>query len=146
MHLRQLIYCFVLVGILGVVAKTASARIVPISKTPRTSRYFDLESRNRETYERARSWRLFIDRPLDWLTLFRWYFGNLVWLLPLVVFMPGLWRSKRTRFALILTAIIAAASLIEVWWRGGGDWRIHRLFSRGGPGHSSPDRGDESST
>jgi hypothetical protein len=65
--------------------------IVPISKTPRTSRYFDLESRNRETYERARSWRLFIDRPLDWLTLFRWYFGNLVWLLPLVVFMPGLW-------------------------------------------------------
>ena len=120
--------------------------IVPISKTRRTSRYFDLESRNRETYERARSWRLFIDRPLDWLTLFRWYFGNLVWLLPLVVFMPGLWRSKRTRFALILTAIIAAASLIEVWWRGGGDWRIHRLFSRGGLGHSSPDRGDESST
>jgi hypothetical protein len=45
-----------------------------------------------------------------------------------------------------LTAIIAAASLIEVWWRGGGDWRIHRLFSRGGLGHSSPDRGDESST
>ena len=39
-----------------------------------------------------------------------------------------------------------AASLIEVWWRGEGDWRIHRLFSRGGLGHSSPDRGDESST
>src|SRR5882724_3830068 len=90
--------------------------IVPISTTPRTSRHFDVESRNRETYERARSWRLFIDRPLDWLTVFRWYFGNLVWLLPLVVFMPGLWRSKRTRFVLILTAIIAAASLIEVWW------------------------------
>ena len=34
--------------------------IVPISKTPRTSRYFDLESRNRETYERARSWRLLL--------------------------------------------------------------------------------------
>ena len=30
--------------------------------------------------------------------------------------MPGLWRSKRTRFALILTAIIGTASLIEVWW------------------------------
>jgi hypothetical protein len=30
--------------------------------------------------------------------------------------MPGLWRSKRTRFALNLTAIIGAASLIEVWW------------------------------
>ena len=30
--------------------------------------------------------------------------------------MPGLWRSRRTRFALILTAIIGAASLIEVWW------------------------------
>jgi hypothetical protein len=90
--------------------------IVPISMTPRTSRYFDLESRNRETYDRARSWRLLIDRPLDWLTLFRYYYGNLVWLLPLVVFIPGLWRSRRTRFALILTAIIGATSLIEVWW------------------------------
>jgi hypothetical protein len=30
--------------------------------------------------------------------------------------MPALWRSKRTRFAFILTAIIGAASLIEVWW------------------------------
>src|SRR5213083_3043053 len=55
---------------------------VPISTTPRTFRNFDLESRNRETYERARSWRLLIDRPLDWLTLFRYYYGNLVWLLP----------------------------------------------------------------
>ena len=52
----------------------------------------------------------------------------------------------RARPEFFLTAIIAAASLIEVWWRGGGDWRIHRLFSRGGLGHSSPDRGDESST
>jgi hypothetical protein len=90
--------------------------IMPISTTPRTFRHFDLESRNRETYDRARSWRLLIDRPLDWLTLFRYYYGNLVWLLPLVVFIPGLWRSRRTRFALILTAIIGATSLIEVWW------------------------------
>jgi len=52
----------------------------------------------------------------------------------------------RARPEFFLTAIIAAASLIEMWWRGGGDWRIHRLFSRGGLGHSSPDRGDESST
>ena len=90
--------------------------ILPTSATPRTFRHFDLESRNRETYERARSWYLFIDRPLDWLTLLRYYYGNLIWLLPVVVFLPALWHSRRTRFALILTAVIGAASLIEVWW------------------------------
>jgi hypothetical protein len=90
--------------------------IVPISTTPRNFRQFDLESRNRGTYERARSWRLFADRPLDWFTLLRYYYGNLIWLLPVGMFMPALWRSKRTRFALILVAIIGAASLIEVWW------------------------------
>jgi hypothetical protein len=90
--------------------------IVPTSTTLRTYRHFDLESRNRATYERARSWRLLIDRTLDWLTLLRYYFGNLIWLLPVAMFIPELWRSRKTRFALILTAIVAAASLIEVWW------------------------------
>ena len=69
-----------------------------------------------ETYDRARSWRLFVDRPLDWLTLLRYYYGNLIWLLPVVAFAPFLWRSRRTRFAAILTAVIAAASVTEVWW------------------------------
>lgn len=90
--------------------------VMPLSTTPRTFRHFDLESRARETYERVRSWRLFIDRPLHWLTLLRFYYGNLVWLLPLVVFMPFLWRSRRTRFAATLIAVVGAASLIEVWW------------------------------
>jgi hypothetical protein len=89
---------------------------VPISTTPRTFRHFDLESRNRETYQRARSWRLSIDRPLDWLTLLRYYYGNLIWLLPVAVFTPFLWRSKRTRFVAVLVGAIGAASLIEVWW------------------------------
>jgi hypothetical protein len=87
---------------------------MPISTTPRTFRHLDLESRARETYDRTRSWRLFIDRPLDWLTLLRYYYGNLIWLLPLVVFMPFLWRSRRTRFATILVTAIGAASVIEV--------------------------------
>ena len=90
--------------------------IVPISTTPRTFSHFNLESRNRETYERARSWHLLSDRALDWLTLLRYYYGNLIWLLPVAMFMPEIWRSKRTRFALIVTAIIGVASLIEVWW------------------------------
>ena len=89
---------------------------LPLSTAPRTFRHFDLESRARETYERVRSWRLFVDRPLDWLILLRFYYGNLIWLLPLVVFMPFLWRSRRTRFATILVTAIGAASLIEVWW------------------------------
>ena len=89
---------------------------LPFSTAPRTFRHFDLESRARETYERVRSPRLLVDRALDWLTLLRFYYGNLLWLLPLVVFMPFLWRSKRTRFATILVTTIGAASLIEVWW------------------------------
>jgi hypothetical protein len=36
--------------------------------------------------------------------------------LPLVVFMPFLWRLKRTRFAAVLVAVIGSASLVEVWW------------------------------
>lgn len=90
--------------------------IMPISAAPRTFRHFDLESRNRETYERARSWHLLVDRSLDWLTLLRYCYGNLIWLLPVPVFMPLVWHSKRTRFAGVLVAIIGVASLIEVWW------------------------------
>lgn len=89
---------------------------MPISNTPRTFRQFNLESRNRETYERARSWRLFIDRPLDWLTLLQYYYGNLIWVLPLALFIPSLLRSKRTRFAVVLVAAAGTASLAEVWW------------------------------
>jgi hypothetical protein len=37
-------------------------------------------------------------------------------LLPVVVFIPALWRSNRTRFALILMAVVGVSSLIEVWW------------------------------
>jgi len=89
---------------------------MPISTAPRTLRPFDLESRNRETYDNARSWRLLVDRPMDWLVLLRHYYGNLIWLLPVAAFAPLLWHSQRTRFAAILMAIIGAASLIEVWW------------------------------
>ena len=87
---------------------------MPISTTPR--RHFDLDLRARETYDRARSWRLFVDRPKDWLILLRHYYGNLIWLLPLVAFAPCLWRSRRIRFAAILAVVIVAASMIEVWW------------------------------
>jgi len=89
---------------------------MPIATTPRTLRHFDLESRVRGTYERARSWRLFMDRPIDWLVLLRLYYGNLIWLLPIAAFAPLLWRSRRTRFAAILMAVIGTASVVEVWW------------------------------
>lgn len=89
---------------------------VPISTRPRAFRHFDLESRNRETYERARGWRLLVDRLLDWLTLLRYYYGNLIWLLPVAVFAPVLWRSKKMRFPAVLVGVIGTASLTEVWW------------------------------
>src|SRR5437667_6790992 len=87
--------------------------IMPISTSPRSLRHFDLESRNRETYQRARSWRLLVDRPLDWLTLLRYYYRNLIWLLPLAVFVPFLWRSKRTRIAVVPVAVIGMVSLMR---------------------------------
>jgi hypothetical protein len=116
MHLRQLIYCFVLVGILGVVAKTASAN-------------------GRDWWQRfvrALS-ALARHKTLSWIGL-----GVLV-LVVRAALLP-IWPIPAP------TIYDEFSYLIEVWWRGGGDWRIHRLFSRGGLGHSSPDRGDESST
>jgi hypothetical protein len=89
---------------------------IPISTTPRTFQHFDLESRVRKTYDRARSWRLMVDRPIDWFILLPGYYGNVIWLLPLAASAPFLWRSRRTRFATILTLTMAAASVIEVWW------------------------------
>ncbi len=89
---------------------------IPLSTGPRTLRHFYLESRMLGTYQRVRSWRLFVDRPIDWLALLRIYYGNLIWLIPLVAFAPLLWRSRRTRFATIFITVIAVASLTEVWW------------------------------
>ena len=89
---------------------------IPVSTTPRTFRHFYLESRMMGTYQRVRSWRLFVDRPVDWLVLLRIYYGNLIWLLPLAAFAPSLWRSRRTRAAAILIGVIAVVSLTEVWW------------------------------
>ncbi len=89
---------------------------MPVSTAPRTFRHFDLEARTRETYDRARSLRLLVDRPLDWLILLSSYYGSAIWLLPLAAFAPFLWRSRRTRFAAILTLAMGAASVIEVWW------------------------------
>ena len=88
--------------------------VIPLATTPR--RPFDLEARERNTYHRVRSWRLLIDRPLDWLILLRAYYGNLIWLFPVIAALPLLWRSKRTRLPTILAVCIGAASIIEVWW------------------------------
>jgi hypothetical protein len=89
---------------------------LPLSTPSRTFRHFDLETRERKTYDRVRSFRFFEDRPLDWLILLPGYYGNVIWLLPLVASAPFLWRSRRTRFAAILTLAIGAASVVEVWW------------------------------
>ncbi len=89
---------------------------MPLSTTPPNFRRFDIELWTRQTYDRVRSWRVFVDRPLDWLTLLRYYYGNLIWLLPMALCVPYLWHSKRTRYPAILVGVIGAASLIEVWW------------------------------
>ncbi len=93
--------------------------VVPISTTPRVFRHSDFEMMEkgaREAHDRARSLRLLVDRPLDWLTLLRNYYGNLLWLLPVVAFAHLLWRSRRVRFAVVVVVVIGTASLIEVWW------------------------------
>ena len=89
---------------------------MPLSTTPPDFRRFDIERWTRQAYDRVRSWRVFVDRPLDWLTLLRYYYGNLIWLLPLAVFTPLVWRCRRTRFTVILVALTGMASLVETWW------------------------------
>jgi hypothetical protein len=89
---------------------------IPTSTPSEGFRPFDLESRTLYTYGRARSWRLLLDRPVAWFILLSGYYGNVIWLLPLTAFAPLLWRSRRIRFAVILTMAIGAASFLEVWW------------------------------
>jgi hypothetical protein len=89
---------------------------IPLSTSPRTFQHFYLESRMLGTYQRARDWHLFVDRPIDWLVLLRIYYGNLIWLFPLAAFASSLWYSRRTRFITVLIGVIAVASLTEVWW------------------------------
>jgi hypothetical protein len=89
---------------------------MPLSTAPQTLRHFYLESRMLDTYGRVRSWRLFVDRPIDWLVLLRVYYGNLIWLFPLVAFASSLWYSRRTRFATVLVVVMVVASVTEVWW------------------------------
>jgi hypothetical protein len=89
---------------------------LPLSTGPRAFQHFYLESRMLGTYQRARDWHLLVDRPIDWLVLLRIYYGNLIWLFPLVAFASSLWYSRKTRFAAVLIGVIVLASLTEVWW------------------------------
>jgi len=89
---------------------------MPTSTPAQGFQHLELESRTLGTYERARSWRLLVDRPLDWLILLSSYVGNVIWLLPLAAFATLVCRSRRTRFAIVLTLVMGAASLVEVWW------------------------------
>jgi hypothetical protein len=89
---------------------------LPIATAPRSLRPFDPDSRMRETYERTRSWRVFLDRPMDWLTMLRYHYGNLIWVLPLAASIPLLWRSKRMRLPAVLVMVMGTVSLVEVWW------------------------------
>ena len=49
---------------------------MPTSTPSQGFQHLELESRTFGTYERARSWRLLVDRPLDWLILLSIYVGT----------------------------------------------------------------------
>ena len=87
---------------------------MPTSTPSQGFQHFDLESRTPETYDRARSLRLLVDRPLDWLILLL----RLRRQRDLAIASGGvralLCRSRRTRFAIVLTLAMGAASLVEV--------------------------------
>jgi hypothetical protein len=90
---------------------------MPLPTTLPGFRHFTVnELWERESYNRVHSWHVLVDRPLNWLTVLRYYYGNVIWLLPLLALAPSVWRSRRTRFAAILVVVIGAGSLIEVWW------------------------------
>ena len=89
---------------------------MPTSTPSQGFQHFDPESRNVGTYEKARSWRLLVDRPLDWLILLSSHVGNVIWLSPLAAFAALVFRSRMTRFVIVLTLVMGTASLVEVWW------------------------------
>ena len=53
---------------------------------------------------------------MDWLTMLRYHYGNLIWVLPLAASIPLLWRSKRMRLPAVLVMVMGTVSLVEVWW------------------------------
>jgi hypothetical protein len=89
---------------------------MPLSTPLAGYRPFDLKDRTLETYQDVQGGRVIIERARSWLVLLRIYYGNGIWLLPLVASGSWLLRSRRQRFIVMLIAVIVAASLGEVWW------------------------------
>ena len=84
----------------------------------RTFRHFDFEFLDKgwalETWNTAHSWRFLIQRPRDWYQALKTILGSPLWILPLLVFAPRLFRSHRTRLPVWLIAAWLAGSLITV--------------------------------
>jgi hypothetical protein len=79
-----------------------------------TSLYDLLERWEPERWSRARSWQLIPDRLNDWKSAGGTILGNIMMLVPLLAFLPWLWRDRRIRLPLTIIALVLAGSWIEV--------------------------------
>lgn len=91
--------------------------ILPLGAT-RTTRHFNLEWLDKgyatELYRKSRSLLLLSSRPAEWSRALQMMLGETVFAVPLILLAPIMRGSRRTRFPVILGAVMLAGSLIEV--------------------------------
>lgn len=81
-------------------------------------RHVDLEWADQgwllNAYRKARSAQFPLVRLHDWYRTLQTNLGSVFFMIPLLGFLPRLWRSRKTRFLVGLAAVMVAGSLIEV--------------------------------
>ena len=72
------------------------------------------ENWEKNQWEEARSWKLIPARLEDWRTTATTLFAGIMLLLPVLAFLPAMFRDRRIRLPLISLLAVLAATLIEV--------------------------------
>ena len=93
--------------------------VLPLAPaTSRTFRHFDLEWLDKgyalDLWKKARTWSFIPKRAHDWYMVLKTILGSSLAIVPLLLFAPRLFRSRRTRFLMCLAAVAVAGSLVEV--------------------------------
>jgi hypothetical protein len=72
------------------------------------------ENWERKQWEEARTWKLIPDRLTDWRTDAATFFHSSLFVLPMLAFLPAMFRDRRIRLPLACLLVELAGSLIEV--------------------------------
>ncbi len=72
------------------------------------------ENWERKQWEESRTWKLIPARLQDWRTSIVLIFGNTIFVLPMLAFLPAMFRDRRIRLPLVCLLAVLAGSLMEI--------------------------------